>query len=97
MRLKTLRGSKRLTQVQLAEKLGVGKGSISRYEQSAMYPSVDVLIKLCNYFDVSADYLLGLSDEIGFKMSSLKDAQIEMIIGVIGEFERLNAFENSVD
>lgn len=38
------------------------KSSISAYEKGSKYPSIEVIIKLCNYFSVSSDYLLGLSD-----------------------------------
>jgi len=97
LRLKTLRNAKGITQEQLAEKLNVSKASVSRYEQSAMYPTVEVLIKLCKYFNVSADYILGLSDDIEFKLSHLTDVQIKLVLGSINEYERLNEIENPVD
>ncbi len=34
-----------------------------RYEYGTRKPTSDIIIKLCNYFNVSADYLLGLSDD----------------------------------
>ena len=58
-RLKYLRQSKELNQVQLAEKLGVKKQSISNWENDNIMPSVDMLIKIADYFRVSTDYLLG--------------------------------------
>jgi len=97
LRLRTLRTGKRLTQEDLAEKLGVTKASISRYELSAIYPSVEVLIEISKYFDVSVDYLLGLSEKIDLKMSALTDEQIVIVLGTINEFEKLNALENPVD
>jgi len=98
MRLKTLRNKKGLTQEQLADKLGnITKASVSRYEQSAMFPTVEVLIRLCEYFDVSSDYLLGLSDKIEFKISPLTDIQVQIVVGAIHEFERLNALENPAE
>ena len=89
LRLKTLRQGKDLTQKQLADKLDVVKSSVSGYEQNTIYPSVEVLIKLCKYFDVSADYLLGLSDTMEFKMSHLTDEQITIVMNIINQFERL--------
>jgi len=97
MRLKTLRKSKGITQDELAEILGVSKATVSRYEQAAIYPSAEVLIRLCRYFSVSADYLLGLSDKIELKLSHLKDDQIVIILSVINEFEKLNELENPAD
>ena len=97
MRLKTLRNSKNLTQEQLSEKLGITKSAVSRYEQSATYCSIDVLIKLCDFFGVSADYMLGLSDKIDIKLSHLTDLQVQMIVGMINELERLNGYEVPID
>jgi len=63
IRLKELRAQKHITQQELADKVDLVKSSISAYEKSLKYPSVEVLIKSCNYFNVSSDYLIGLSDE----------------------------------
>jgi len=90
LRLKTLRQRKNLTQKELADKLEIVKASISGYEKSSIYPSVEVLIKLCKYFEVSADYLLGLSDTMEFQMAQLTDEQTEIIMSVIHQFERIN-------
>jgi DNA-binding XRE family transcriptional regulator len=49
-KLKALRNEKGLTQQQLANKMELMKGSISAYEQNSKYPSLDVLIRLCNFF-----------------------------------------------
>ena len=97
LRLKTLRNGKKITQRQLADKIGVSKALVSKYELSAIYPSVEVLIKLCNYFSVSADYLLGLSDKIDFKVSHLKDEQVMLVVGTINQFEKLNEIENPAE
>lgn len=66
------------------------KGSISAYEQNTKYPSLDVLIKLCTFFQVSADYMLGLSDDMQFKMSALTDEQAQLILQLITELEQKN-------
>ena len=59
IRIRSLRRSKELTQVQLAEKLGVKKQSISNWENDNIAPSIDMLIKIADFFQVSTDYLLG--------------------------------------
>jgi transcriptional regulator with XRE-family HTH domain len=90
LRLKGLRSEKGLTQQQLADKLGIVKASISSYEHNANYPSIEVFIKLCKIFDVSADFLLGLSDDMDIKISHLTDEQVSIIMSLINQFERLN-------
>lgn len=59
LRIKNLRLSKGLNQVQLAEKLGVKKQSISNWENENIMPSVDMLMHIADFFEVSTDYLLG--------------------------------------
>ena len=53
-----LRRSQQLTQEQLAE-LGVTKQSVSNWENGNIMPSVEMLEKIADYFNVSVDYLLG--------------------------------------
>lgn len=61
-RLRELRESKKLTQKQLAEKLGLNQQDISRYETEQIDLGTDLIISICKFFGVSADYLLGLKD-----------------------------------
>ena len=59
--LSELRRAKKLTQDELAHILFVTSGTISNYENNVHYPDVVKLIQLANYFEVTTDYLLGLS------------------------------------
>lgn len=61
-RLKELRASRDITQTDLAKILKVGTSNIGNYERGFSNPSIDKLIALTDYFNVSADYLLGRSD-----------------------------------
>ncbi len=61
-RLKELRVSFGYTQQNMAEKLGIKQQSYTRYETNIGEPSLSTLVSLCRIFDVSADYLLGISD-----------------------------------
>ena len=58
--LKLLRLEKNLGQVELAQKLGVSKGIISLWENGQREPTMQYIIKIALFFDVSADYLLGI-------------------------------------
>lgn len=62
-RLRELRLKKNMTQEQLAKKLDVFKSAITKYENGVNFPNTEVLITLCRIFDVSADYLYGLTDD----------------------------------
>ncbi len=61
-RLKELRIEKGLTQKQLADELQISQAIISLYEKNVRTPTIDVVITLCTFFKVSADYLIGLED-----------------------------------
>ena len=56
--LKMLRKSKKMTQAQLAELLGVGQRTISDWETKVSEPSFSTLAKLCDIFDESFDNIL---------------------------------------
>ena len=62
-RLKELRLEEELTQKELAEKLGITQDSISLWEKGKRMPDTGYIIKLCEIFQISADYLLGLTDD----------------------------------
>ena len=57
-RLKRLRKDSDMTQGQLAEQIGVVPSAVGKYERlEASYPSIETLIKIADFFNVSLDYL----------------------------------------
>lgn len=58
-RLKALRESVGLNQSQLAEKLGVSRGSISYYENGDRVPDIEFFYRVSKFFNVSLDFLIG--------------------------------------
>ena len=63
-RLRRLRRSRELSQVQLARGLGVGKQSISNWENDNIMPSVEMLERMASFFEVTTDYLLGREEDV---------------------------------
>lgn len=61
-KIKQLRIERGLSQYEVARKLGLARTAIGNYEQGIREPSLNVLKKLCDFFDVSADYLLGRTE-----------------------------------
>lgn len=61
-RLKELRKTERLSQTGLAEKIGVAQSNVSDWENNVSRPEYENLIKIAEIFDVTVDYLLGLTD-----------------------------------
>ena len=62
-RLRRLRVIKELTQENIAAILNTSQTVYGRYERDERVPSTNYLRTLCQFYDVSADYLLGLIDE----------------------------------
>ncbi len=71
-RLHTLREGMRFSQKKMADLLGVAQPSINRYEHGQSVPSVDILMKYADYFDVSMDYITGRCDEPQGKLYQAK-------------------------
>ncbi|OBY78000.1 hypothetical protein BBG47_18840 [Paenibacillus sp. KS1] len=61
-RIKSTRSSRKWTQEELAKKIGTTKQVISNWERSKANPDPKQIIALANTFEVSSDYLLGLSN-----------------------------------
>ena len=62
MRLKELREEKGLTQKAVADILNVKQNTYSQYETEKRQLSIDMLIKIAKFYEVSTDYLLELED-----------------------------------
>ena len=61
-RLKELRTERKLSQQKLGDELGFCNQTISFWESGRCEPDYDSLVKIAEYFAVSSDFLLGLSD-----------------------------------
>ena len=61
-RLKDLRNEKGLSLKQLAKELDISDAAISRWENQLRVPNIIELKKIAEFFNVSADYLLGLQE-----------------------------------
>ena len=61
--LKRFRHEQGLSQKAVAEKLGITPQAYYRYESDKFVPTADVIIGIAQAYDVSADYILGLTDK----------------------------------
>jgi len=69
--LSELRHEKGLSQRQAAAELGVSQALLSHYENDAREPKLEFVIKACEYYQVTADYILGRTNERGDGASRL--------------------------
>ena len=71
-RLRTLREGVKLSQVKMAEIVGVKQSSLNRYEQNQASPTFETLTRYADYFDVSMDYIFGRTDNPQGKLYEYK-------------------------
>lgn len=77
-KIKLLRINKGLSQKQLADLLGVNSSVVSKYETSAVVPSIAVIKKLTKVFGISSDELLGLTDKKYVDLEELLKSTIDL-------------------
>lgn len=73
------RKRKKLSQVELAKKVGTIAVTIGRYEREEIKPSIDIASKIADVLDVSLDYLVGNTDEVLEKSLVKKIADIQKL------------------
>lgn len=61
-RLKELRKERNILQKEVGDTVGISQQTLSRYEKDINSVPADALIKLAKYYDVTTDYLLGVSE-----------------------------------
>ncbi len=81
--IKKLRVSHSLNQVQLAKSLSVSKQTVSNWENNNILPSIDMLVKLSDFFSVPTDYLLELDNRKFIEVTGLTDTQLAHIQQII--------------
>lgn len=91
-RIKALRESKNMTQDTLAEKIGLSNNYVSNIECASSKPSVDTLVKICNVFETTPDYILldsvyaskeYLADEIAIKLKKCTPNDMQYFLQMI--------------
>ena len=81
-RLRKLRG---ISQVELGNALHVSKQCISNWENDNIQPSIDMLIKIAEFFSVSTDYLLGLDNKKYIEITGLSEVKVAHIQQIIDD------------
>lgn len=81
--IKNLRLSHNLSQVRLANELNVSKQTISNWENNNILPSIEMLVKIAQFFSVTTDYLLELDDRHYLEVTGLTKMQLAHIQQII--------------
>ena len=82
-KIKTLREKRGITQSELANQLGITRSGVNAWEMGISTPSTQYIITLAKFFNVSTDYLLGLSDTATISVEGLSDREIASLAEII--------------
>jgi Predicted transcriptional regulator len=85
-RLRELRENLGLMQITVSKKIGISNKVLSNYENNISTPDLQTLILLCNFYNVSSDYLLGLN----VKEKSAESRVTEDEKKILNYYNRLN-------
>lgn len=89
-RIKELRLSLCLNQVEFGKRLNVTKQCISNWENGNIQPSLDMLILIANKYSVSTDYLLGFINDRTICVRGLTNTQITHIQLLVDDLRQLD-------
>lgn len=81
--IRKIRKAKKLSQVELAELLGVTKQSVSNWENDNIQPSVEMLIKIAEALCVSTDFLLGRDTGRYIDVSGLPEEAVQHVQSLV--------------
>lgn len=103
-RLRKLRAAKgkEYTRQRVADDLNISRASLEYYEKGQRLPDIEVAAKIADYYNVSADYLMGLTDKVSLnplavsisEQTPLNDVVVDMLLNCI-EHIRLNENETN--
>lgn len=95
VRIRNLRESYNLSQKQLADALSLSNVQLSRYELGSRTPDPDTIVKIATFFNVSTDFLLGMTPSVKEPKLSYESNEAQALIARIKELEGLEPFIKS--
>lgn len=75
--------TKQITAYKVAKDTGISQGLMNEYKNGIKLPTVQNLVKIADYLNVSVDYLLGTSEEIGAKKAPTENDERDELVDAI--------------
>jgi transcriptional regulator with XRE-family HTH domain len=82
-KIRELRLARNMTQESLARRLGITRNTVNSWEQGYSAPSVMGLVEIAKYFNVSADYILGIANSSSISVNGLEPDEVALITSLI--------------
>lgn len=87
-KIREIRLAKKLSQVELAKILDVTKQSVSNWENENIQPSIEMLSKIADAFNVSTDFLLSRDDRRYLDVTGVSEKSIQNLQSIIDEIRK---------
>lgn len=105
-KLKQLRLNRGWSQEQLGRKIGIERNRISRYARGALWPTLELLVRMANIFEVSLDYLIRDTENMAInrisnkallerveKANNLPEDDQTILVAILDAFIKKHRFE----
>ena len=79
-----------VNQVEFAKKMNVTKQCVSNWENDNVLPSIEMLVKMAEFFSVSTDYLLGRTAEDSIDTEGLTEEQSSHVRMLVADLRKAN-------
>ena len=79
-----------MTQTELAKKLGITRSSVNAWEMGISVPSTQYIVELANIFNVSSDYILGISEKATINVAGLSEREVTILSELVDYFKSKN-------
>ena len=89
--IKKLRIARGINQVEFAKIMGVSKQCVSNWENDNVMPSIEMLCKIADFFNVTTDYILGRNEDRTINVSNLTEEQIGHLVYLADNLSKLNS------
>ncbi len=87
-KIREIRLAKKISQVELAKILDVTKQSVSNWENENIQPSIEMLSKIADVFNVSTDFLLSRDDRRYLDVTGVSEKSIQNLQSIIDEIRK---------
>lgn len=88
LRLKELRERRRLSQADVAARLGITRSTVSGYECNTITPSLEQLVKLAVLYNASLDYIMGMENRSHLYLDDLNESQQQTVLDIIDRLKQ---------
>ena len=86
--IKKLRTGGGITQTQFAKEMGVTKQCVSNWENDNVLPSVEMLVKIAEFFSVSTDEILGIKPKTSLNLDGLTPEEAGHIRSIVNDLKK---------